>query len=664
MKRRELKALPLPETTYKTNEKFYAIAQKINDVLILNVFEKKELWLRVFCTKDDYITYDMKSNKWKQGDLLYQLYGNSGWPQYYWDCREVNTPSAELIINTLQSWGITCDESNAMDCIDKYQKIIKSKRLMLKHKKETALIDTEMAKFGPLPDDYMEYVDKKLFREDNYIFYNTKKKRAFCSCCKTEFILENKYIKNKEIGIWNDRDKVEHNRLVLCPYCNNFERAKSEGMGRDNLLSIKWSVVVDSNGDEVLTRYVRNIKSFEDFKNPEYSSKELFRTVHSAGGSKDFMWAKFKSTSEVRWCNYKEPNIGYWCQPTIMNVPRQIDIYNNNIKEVVANTCMRYSAVDIFIKELVSDPRHFKSPWVVDNYFNQYRKDPYLEQMLKVGFYKLTQQYLESYEGNVRLNHGCKSILGTLGINKYQFNLLRRIGNPGLKDLKIIKYKPDLKWDDFEILRWIQDDGYADSYKKYIDLMRFTTLHKLRRYIGEQKITYIKDYFDYTEWIEEMGYDMRNTFNLFPKDFKKAHDSVAKQYMKFKNERSMEELKKFNQYLNKIRKETSNVEAMNLKVQGLFIRVPNEIDELRKEGEALHHCVGTYTDKVMKGKTSIFFIRQKQEPDKSFYTLEWNKGKVIQCRGYGNKDMTPEVKAFVKVFEEKMVEYEKKMKAG
>lgn len=52
----------------------------------------------------------------------------------------------------------------------------------------------------------------------------------------------------------------------------------------------------------------------------------------------------------------------------------------------------------------------------------------------------------------------------------------------------------------------------------------------------------------------------------------------------------------------------------------------------------------------------IFFIRRKEEPEKPYYTLEWH-GKVVQCRGSHNCDMTPEVKAFVQIFQEKMTEY-------
>lgn len=323
---------------------------------------------------------------------------------------------------------------------------------------------------------------------------------------------------------------------------------------------------------------------------------------------------------------------------------------------------MKYSVPDIFIENVASDPRHFNSPWLIDNYFNSYRKYPFIEQLLKVGFYKMVQEFLEdSRMQNTDLNAGCSSILGTLGINKYQYNMLRKVGNPSLRDLEILRYKPDLKWDEFSSLRYIHDNGYVDMYKKYIDFMQYTTLYKLRKYISTQKISHSQDYFDYAGWLEKMGYDMRNEFNLFPKNFKKAHDEMSKQYMKFKDKQAREDAKRFNRLLKKLRNETAEVEAMNLNIEGLFIRLPSKLEELKNEGEVLHHCVGTYMEKVRKGETMIFFIRRREEPEKPFYTLEW-KGRVIQCRGSRNCDMTPEVKAFVQIFQEKMTEYESKPK--
>ena len=97
-----------------------------------------------------------------------------------------------------------------------------------------------------------------------------------------------------------------------------------------------------------------------------------------------------------------------------------------------------------------------------------------------------------------------------------------------------------------------------------------------------------------------------------------------------------------------------------MKGKGLILVVPRSADDIRAEGEALHHCVGTYVERVARGETFIFFIRKQDEPDKSYYTMEWKDGKVVQCRGMNNRDATPQVKAFVEAFKQKMSDCEKK----
>lgn len=688
MKKKGLREIPLPKADVKqireiaVNGKgvrgvIVAQKKKVNEqeTLVLNVYQvsgknKKDISLlfRVFCQKDDYTTLEVNNGKWRTGALLHLVWGDSGWSEYWWNYNQLEFLSdkdADLVEKTLRKWTGNSDvftTSSAFGVFDIYQNHVKHVRLMKKHKKETDVIDAEMEKFGGLPDDYQQFVEEKVFKDDNYIFYDTKRKRAYCTSCKNTFLLENKHLRHEMIGIWNKEDEVKHNRTVRCPYCNKILQAKSEGMSRQSLVSVQWSVLVQAHGEEVLTRYFCHTKDFRtDFHNPKITTSEGYRTVHTAKKVTDYMWAHYKTTWDMRWCYYRDRG-SMWYPPAEIISPRTTVLYNTKLQEIVAGTCMKYSVPDIFIKNVASDPRHFNSPWLIDDYFNSYRKYPFLEQLLKVGFYRMVQEFLEgSRIQNTDLNKGCNSILGTLGINKYQYNMLRKVGDPKLSDLEILRYKPDLKWDEFSALRHISENGYVDIYKKYIDFMKYTTLHKLCKYIGTQNISHSQDYFDYASWLEKMDYNMKNEFNLFPKDFKKAHDEMYKQYIKFKDKQAREETKRFNRLLSKIKKETVEVEAMKLDIAGLFIRLPNRLEELKSEGEALHHCVGTYMEKVRKGETMIFFIRRKEEPDKPFYTLEW-KGKVLQCRGLHNCDMTPEVKAFVNIFQEKMVEYENEPK--
>lgn len=686
MKKKELKTIPVPKVNAEDIHKI-AVSGKgkrgiitsqkkridTEEILVLNVYQtsgrnKRDISLlfRVFCQKDDYITIEVECGKWRTGALLNLVCRDAGLAEYWWNYEQLEFLSyadAKKTENTFRKWlkhNSECGDRPAFTLLDMYQNTIKAARLAKKHKKETDIIDAEMNKFGSLPDDYQTFVEETVFKDENYIFYATKMKRAYCTSCKHNFVLENKHLHHKTIGVWNNRDEVKHNRVVRCPYCNKYLYAKSEGISRQSLVSVGWSVLVQPNGEEVLTRYFCHIKDFRiDFHNPKITTSEGYRTVHSADKSTDYMWEKYKNTN-MRWCYYRDRG-PYWITPAETKQPKTAVLYNTNLQEMVAGTCMKYSVPDIFFEKVANDPRHFNSTWIIDDYFNSYRKYPFIEQLLKVGFYRMVQEFLEdSMAQDTDLNKGCNSILGTLGINKYQYNMLRKVGDPSLRDLEILRYKPDLKWEEFSTLRYVKDNGYVNMYKKYIDLMQYTTLHKLCKYISTQKITHPQDYFDYAGWLEKMDYDMRNEFNLFPKDFINAHDEMSKQYVKFKDKQAIEETKRFNHLLAKLKKETEEAEAMKLDIAGLFIRLPNRLEELKAEGETLHHCVGTYMEKVRKGETMIFFIRKKEEPDKPFYTLEW-RDKVIQCRGSHNCDMTPEVKAFTKVFEEKM---KKKLQDG
>lgn len=674
MDKKALKAIPVPIADISLiydaaagdeDVRGVIISQKENigaeETLILNVYhvrgkDKADIsLLRVFCQKGDYITFEAGCKKWRTGSLL--NLGCEYWREYC-HLKFLTAGDAKRVEDTVRRWDPGIAEhmgDDALILFDQYQQNVKKARLMEKHKKETDVIDSDMEKFGELPDDYQEFIEEKVFKDANYIFYDTKKKRAFCTSCKMTFILKNKHLRHEIIGIWNKRDDVGHNRTVMCPYCNKSLLAKSEGMGRESLVSVEWSLLVQPHDDEVLTRYFCHTKDFRiDFHDPEIKTWEGYRTVHRVDRSMDYMWAKYKMTGNVRWCYYR--NQDNWCyNPSVTVIPRRAVRYNTSLQEVVAGTCMRYSVPDIFLENVANDERYFRSPWLVDDYFNSCRKYPFIEQLLKVGFYRMTRDFLEdNHIDHIELNNGQRSILGTLGINKNQYNMLRRLGNPGLRDLEILRYKADLKWDEFEELRLIHDVGYADIYKMYIDVMKYTTLHKLRRYINRQKIMHDRDYFDYIGWLEEMGYDMKNEFNLFPKNFKKAHDEMSRQYIRFKDKKIKEDDKMFKSLLRKFSKETAKMEAVDLHIGGLFIRMPSKLEELKKEGESLHHCVGTYIEKVAKGETSIFFVRKEDVPDKPYFTLEYKDDHVVQCRGAHNCDMPPNVKAFVKVFERKM----------
>lgn len=685
MEKKALSSVPRPLLTEQNKEmlllvpsmSYLVTGQRLSingvDTLIMNFFhaEKKQLKpaFRTFCQMDDYITQDLttEKTKWKTAAINY-LTGYLYWYKSNGNIVMASVDDRKVIMKFLcefkQKHNIrdkvrygtkdTVVDTEVEDRIDEYQDQIKEWKLARKHQKEMDEIDQQMMKFGGLPDDYDSFVRNRVFDKENYIFYSTNKGRAYCTSCEKEFILtKDKHLRHKTIGVWNNRDKVHHNHTVACPFCNKFLECKSEGMSRQSLFSVQWSVLVQKHNEEVLVRYFCHTKDFRvDYHKPKIETFERYRTVHTASMAKDYEWARFKTTDKYRWCIYKERSYG-WSTPAETVAPRSAVVYNTDLLADVAGTCMKYSAIDIYLNKIINNNGLLSGPWSIDHYFNSYRKKPYLEQLLKVGFYRIAENVLESYSAP-KFKQG-RSILETLEVTKTQFNMLRKVGDPSIRDMDILKYGQNLSQKEFEILRYIEDNTYARWYEKYIDMRKYTTIYKLDKYLRKTG-TKQNDYFDYVGWLEKLGYDLRNESNLYPKDFMKAHDVKSKEHQKMLDKKAKAATAQFSRLLSKLRKETSEEDAMNLKLQGLFIRLPYKLDELKKEGETLHHCVGNYIDKVMKGETTIFFIRKIEEPDKPYYTLEWKGEEIMQCRGFKNCDMTPEVKAFTQIFKEKMLE--------
>lgn len=645
------------------------------DTLIINCFRPKRKtvipWFRTFCQDAEYITQDLteKKTKWRTAafDYIVGFYISD-------ECRTksnlvlASSQDGDTIIGFMKEWRERnhtnrCDAGYEFeDYIDAYQADIRDRKLAEKHRKICEKIDKRMELFRELPEDYQQFVEKTVFDDYNYFFYSKKAKRAYCTRCGHEYEIRKEGVYHSKIAVWNNTGHLKHNANYICPHCVKPIVAKSEGYGRGALLESNWSVLIQPSGNNVLVRYFCHLKDFrKDFRHPSIQSRELFRTIHTLTSMEDYEWETYTYSQEVRWC-YPRGH-GMWWNPSKFRVPRKTVLYNTDFS-FLKDTCMRFSCIEMFFEKVLPTMRH-TSAWIVDNYLNFYHRYPFVEQMMKIGWYSLVRELFEK-DGEAEMEDfkNGKNILETCGITRSQFLLLREAtnGNPEARDLRIIKHAEQkeirLTVDDLNSLRLTHDEGHCDCFDEFLDAMKYTTLHKLNKYLVKQKITHTQDYFDYTRWLLEMGYNMRNEFNIYPKNFVGKHDEMAKAYQKFKDKQHREEIKKFNRLLKKMKKDLKDDNPLNLQVQGMFIRLPYRAAELKTEGEILHHCVGTYIDRVMKGETAIFFVRRIERPEEPFYTLEWKDHKIVQCRGFHNCDMTPEVKAFTALFAEKMKTYE------
>ena len=708
MDKRELRKIPLPAVTKKLGElgdilrkdnlKEYICKASVEktgngEILMLDVFdvgvETKETKpvLRAFMGEDDYITLDLQTGKtsWKTGSLQNIL----GYIYWYPRGAVFNMASTKDIRiankwlgNYIKSHEIKNIETDmTRRLIDAYQEDIMHRRLVEKWKKQRAKIDERMAVFRAFPDGFREWVDSKAMYNHNYMFFDKKNRTAYCTRCRNEFGIEGSTLRMKRCGWVKSTAYLKHNKNVCCPYCISKDlgvktEAKSGGYSRKYLQEVEWVVLVDPvevDGKEAVgVRYVCCVKDYsKDIYNPGISFYERERTIQFSDKVENYEMDYDHRIESVDWIVAKQRPWSW--NPSKYKAPVNGEIPYDVSAEHLKGSWLQYSCMDR-IGQIMKNQFGRTLPYFYDRYINFYRENPYIEKFIKLGWDKLVKQLLEStgsYGGqrNIEriIDKSGRTAADVLKISRNQFLMLSEMKNPELHDIRILHYGNEkninISFDELTSLRYMdRDDDYEDAkWKKLIDYKVYTTLHKLTKY-GDSlpKGSRYRDYFDYLEWTKALGYDMRNTFNLFPKDFVKSHDARSKEFVKARSRTLKKMSVEFNRLLKKYRQDTADVEALNMNVDGLFIRLPEDIGELKKEGEALHHCVGTYKEKVLKGETTIFFIRKISAPSKSYYTLEWKDGKVVQCRGMKNCDMTPEVKKFVNLFKDKMAEYEKK----
>lgn len=152
---------------------------------------------------------------------------------------------------------------------------------------------------------------------------------------------------------------------------------------------------------------------------------------------------------------------------------------------------------------------------------------------------------------------------------------------------------------------------------------------------------YIRYYNDYLSTVKLLD-DVKNYRPKFDTldDIKEMHDAASAVY----------NLKREHYKLEAFMKQASKWEAFVYKGENFSVIAPKHPGEVANEGIVLHHCVKSYIDRIIDGRTNIVFIRKNDELDKPFFTVEITNDKTIQqVHGFGNRnaDTEPGLEAFV-----------------
>jgi hypothetical protein len=168
---------------------------------------------------------------------------------------------------------------------------------------------------------------------------------------------------------------------------------------------------------------------------------------------------------------------------------------------------------------------------------------------------------------------------------------------------------------------------------------------------------FASDYNDYLQMARELGDDMTDPAVLRPVDMMKAHDDAVErkrakrdaEYAAQRAKYAAVEKARNAKYEEAIKKAAAKNKALEVSMSGFVAILPKSVEELSREGTEMHHCVGTYAERVARGECVIVFVRAEQEPDKPLVTVELRDGKVVQARAKFNKEPSPEVEKALKM---------------
>lgn len=536
-------------------------------------------------------------------------------------------------------------ERGAISMLGYLQRLISyRKELERKWKKQRAIIDR--MKYVPvLPRDLKGFIHREVMPQ--YIFYDYQRKapgHAYCTACRHEVRIA----------------AAKHNTSGLCPRCKKKITFKCRGRRGRIFDRETVQVLQKAEGNGLVLRIIKVYRSFADSDIPNHfeiwENARQFITLSSSGQcSVDAYYYHYKAGYDLTpWCNGYRPVFDRWKYNFTADMSGVL--YQRNLSDTLKDTPWAYSQLEAF-----SGIASFSG---VATFLSAYIKRPKIEHLIKMKLYHLVSGIIYggySYSALQAINFNGENMRAILGIDRPYFPLLREL-NPSIDQLHLIRqllqadHKPST-----EQIKWFiaSKISNADAAK---ELLAHMSVHKLQRYVEQQfapedeaalkRVDYYKmntlitDYHDYLCMCKELQYDVKNSFILFPRELKAAHDSVAKT---LKDKRTAEHEKAIAGSFDEWQK--------RYQYQGkeLMMIPPHSAKEIVDEGAALHHCVRLYVKNVAEKKSVILFVRSVDEPDKSLCTVEVKDGQVTQARGFDNEEPPAQIAAFIEQWKQRVL---------
>ncbi len=544
---------------------------------------------------DEFITFDMRSNRWRDSMLC-----NLDWPDYYRSNRYISGQDSEIMKNYLgEGTGEYYD-------LQKYQYAVRKRQLIRRDKKETDAWDKMMEQVPELPKDWEHWVAKTGISQ-HFMFYEYKRggaKEGYCSHCR------------KMVPIKNPR----YGKTGYCSRCRHPVTYKSIGkFGRLQTACEDVYLIQRCEFGIVVRQFVaRSIYRKSGYKTPQISCYEVRRTFFdSKWRGKAFYYGYYKQR-EYRWIRggvYAGTNYNWY----------KGEVYRRTLPDLEKKELRHRGLVKMIRWKKVMDPESFLA---------SLSKKPILEQIVKAELFVLADELLEG-KGSLE-NYSSGKLSKVLKIDRNRLQRLRKVEG-GVRYLKWLQYEKKYEKNiaDKEIIWFVKNNFTAEQFEFILDRMSplqiKNYLLKQQRLSGESLSSILRTWKDYLSMATRANMDVNDAIIYRASRLNQRHQEMVQLIEEMNAAMKAKEILAAYEGIDQVLLEEK--EKYDYQEGGYSIIAPGKVEDILHEGNALHHCVDKgehYFERIAKRESFILFLRKTENIETPYYTLEVEPGGTIR----------------------------------
>lgn len=528
--------------------------------------------------------------------------------------------------------------------LDDYQQDIRDRQAKIRRYKRDTVVRDKMRSVPQTPANLKRWTDKHIM--PHYLFYDYNngraKTQARCTYCEKFSVIK----------------RPKNNDVLRCPKCGQKVIAKAQGKRAAYHEDRETCQVIRQISPQELVVRIYKLywfyaKGKDSIRKSAYEVMRIF--VRSDDGKKTIVEPYYYDSgydSVTRWRRGYHPGALFGMECFISEETGEI--YLPGLEKALQGTAWEYCALRQFYERTAI-------PMQVSHYLKMYLQHPLLiERLTKVGFENIVADVVYQHGFSDALDEMQTKTHRILCVEKQDVSVLReqKTGVSLLKKYQAyvaihLRGRAELfQWQLHNEVKEIPTDIFqymtAEKFMRYIDAQFpiYCETRPANGYRDPTMETLVITYVDYLHICRRQAYDMKDKSVLFPKNCAAAHDREAERIQKIND---AQKNKAFGMaYAGFARKAVLSNEELQ-------IVCPKRANDLVDEGKALHHCVGSYIDKVADGRCLIVFVRRVEEPKKPYVTVEVRDGKIAQIHGDHNSKPTEEVQKFIDLWSRKVL---------